>query len=137
MTNLGGKNEGYGEIEGKKFWSYWCRFGTQAHWINCFILCVSLSVCLFVCLLYGLIIHVMPRHQVRSLKRKTNHFSLPCIGGSRGRAQQRPLEVQILSFWHTKFSKCNHLGSPRPPPREGDAPTGNPAVVWGWDGNWW
>ena len=27
-----------------------------------------------------------------------------------------PLRVQILSFWHTKFSKCTRLGSPRPPP---------------------
>ena len=26
-----------------------------------------------------------------------------------------PLRIQILSFWHTKFSKCNRFGSPRPP----------------------
>ena len=25
-----------------------------------------------------------------------------------------PPRVQILSFWHIKFSKCNHLGSPCP-----------------------
>ena len=25
-----------------------------------------------------------------------------------------PPRVQILSFWHTKFWKCNRLGSPRP-----------------------
>ena len=49
--------------------------------------------------------------------------SWPCsdfglfIGGFRGgRAPAHaPLRVQILSFWHTKFAKCNCLGSPRPP----------------------
>ena len=35
------------------------------------------------------------------------------------------LRVQILSFQHTKFSKCNHLGSPCPP-YEVQAPMGNP-----------
>ena len=36
-----------------------------------------------------------------------------CIGGSRGaRPARAPLRVPILSFWHTKFSKRNHLGSP-------------------------
>ena len=37
------------------------------------------------------------------------------IGGSRGRARcMPPLRIQILSFRHTKFSKCNRLRSPRP-----------------------
>ena len=42
-------------------------------------------------------------------------------GGSRGGCRRRapPLRVQILSFWHTNFSKRSRLGSWRPP-------TGNP-----------
>ena len=37
------------------------------------------------------------------------------IGGSRRACPAHaPLKVQILSFRHTKFSKRNHLGSPRP-----------------------
>ena len=31
-----------------------------------------------------------------------------------GATSVRPLWVQILSFWHTNFSKCSHLGSWRP-----------------------
>ena len=39
-----------------------------------------------------------------------------CIGGSRGGGARRapPLRVQILSFWHAKFSKRSHLRGPRP-----------------------
>ena len=46
------------------------------------------------------------------------------IGGSRGGRTRRtpPLRVQILTFRHTKFSKHNRLGSPRPPPYEVHAP---------------
>ena len=47
------------------------------------------------------------------------------IGGSRGRtprAPPPPLKVPILSFWHTKFFKCNHLGSPHPPTRSTPPP---------------
>ena len=37
-------------------------------------------------------------------------------GGSRGhRRHVPPVRVQILSFWHTKFSKRSRLGSWRPP----------------------
>ena len=42
------------------------------------------------------------------------------IGGSTltvARRMPPKLRVQNLSFWHTKFSKCNCLGSPRPPTR--------------------
>ena len=39
-----------------------------------------------------------------------------------------PLRVQILSFWHTNFSKCSHLGSWRPP-------TGNPGSATGMTGH--
>ena len=41
------------------------------------------------------------------------------LAGSRGRAGTRaPPRSQILSFWHTKFSKRNHLGTTiRPPTR--------------------
>ena len=42
-------------------------------------------------------------------------------GRSRGRRRRAPLQVQILSFRHTNFSKRSRLGSWRPPP-----PTGNP-----------
>ena len=39
-----------------------------------------------------------------------------CIGGSRGGVMAHaPRRVQILLFWHTKFSKRNLLGSPGPP----------------------
>ena len=50
------------------------------------------------------------------------------IGGSRGAhlARTPPLRVPILSFWHTKFSKRNHLGSPHPLLRGPRPPTGNP-----------
>ena len=45
-------------------------------------------------------------------------YLLFTVGGSRGRAWcVPPLRVQILSFWHTKFSKCSRLGSPCPPTR--------------------
>ena len=37
-----------------------------------------------------------------------------CIGGSTGGGGAPPLRVPILSFWHTKFSKRNRLGSPHP-----------------------
>ena len=41
------------------------------------------------------------------------------IGGSRRvPGEHPPLRAQILSFWHTKFSKRNCLGSLCPPPRE-------------------
>ena len=52
------------------------------------------------------------------------------IGGSRGRAP--PLRVPILSFWHTKFSKRNHLGSPHPLLRGPRPPTGNPGSATGY-----
>ena len=32
-----------------------------------------------------------------------------------GMPSTRPLKVKILSFQHTKFSKCNRLGSRHPP----------------------
>ena len=53
----------------------------------------------------------------RALTRIWNFINL--IGGSRGRARRMPppLRVQILLFWHTKFSKCNHLGRSMPPLR--------------------
>ena len=44
------------------------------------------------------------------------------IGGSRGRAQRTPPRVQILLFRHTKFMKCNRLGSQRPPHYEVHVP---------------
>ena len=41
-----------------------------------------------------------------------------CIGGSRRACPAHgPLRAQILSFWHTQFSKCNCLGSPCAPTR--------------------
>ena len=47
------------------------------------------------------------------------------IGGSRGGVPgARPPRVQILSFQHTKFSKLNRLGSPRPLPPRGPRPLG-------------
>ena len=48
---------------------------------------------------------------------KFRHLQIQCIssGGSRGRRRRAPLRVQILSFWHTNFSKRSHLGSWRPP----------------------
>ena len=33
-----------------------------------------------------------------------------------------PLRIQILSFYHTKFSKRNRLRSPRPPPTRSTSP---------------
>ena len=42
-----------------------------------------------------------------------NHSS----GGSRGATGMCPLWVQILSFWHTNFSKHSRLGSWHPPMR--------------------
>ena len=49
-------------------------------------------------------------------------------GGSRGAClAHAPLRVHILSFRHTKFSKCNCLGSLRPTPLTRlTPPTGNP-----------
>ena len=44
----------------------------------------------------------------------------------------RPPRVQILSFWHTKFLKCNHLGSPHPPTRSTPPPHGK-----SWIHHWW
>ena len=45
------------------------------------------------------------------------------IGGSRGaRPARAPLRVQILSFWHAKFSKHSRLGGPRPPPTRSTPP---------------
>ena len=44
------------------------------------------------------------------------------IGGSGGGGgapgARPPPRVQILLFWHAKFSKCSRLGGPRPPPTE-------------------
>ena len=42
-------------------------------------------------------------------------FPLADPGGAAG--ARPPLRVQILSFWHTNFSKCSRLGSWRPPTR--------------------
>ena len=39
---------------------------------------------------------------------------IECIGGSRGRCWRAPPRVQILSFWHTNFLKCSHIGSCTP-----------------------
>ena len=41
-------------------------------------------------------------------------------------ARAPPLRVQVLSFWHTNFSKQSHLGSWCPPYEVGAPPTGNP-----------
>ena len=65
---------------------------------------------------------------------KMSHMIQPevSIDGSRGRARRTPpLRVQILSFRHTKFSKCNCLGSRRPPLRGRRTPTGNPGSATG------
>ena len=43
-----------------------------------------------------------------------------------------PIQVQILSFWHTNFSKRSHLGSWRPPYEVGAPPTGNPGSATAW-----
>ena len=49
-----------------------------------------------------------------------------------GAAGAYPLRVQILSFWHTNFSKRSCLGSWAPPPYEvGTPPTGNPGSATG------
>ena len=63
----------------------------------------------------------------------TQWSTFPClnwiiyIGGSRGRARRAPpLRVQILSFWHAKFSKHSRLGGPQPPYEVHGPPTGNP-----------
>ena len=45
------------------------------------------------------------------------------LGGVPG---TRSLRVQILSFWHTKFLKCNCLRRRRPPLRGLRPPAGNP-----------
>ena len=42
-----------------------------------------------------------------------------------GTASMHPPRVQILSFWHTNFMKCSHLGSWHPPMRL-VPPMGNP-----------
>ena len=52
-------------------------------------------------------------------------------GGSRGcRQRAPPLRAQILSFWHTNFSKRSRLGSWRPL-RGRRPPTGNPGSATG------
>ena len=43
-----------------------------------------------------------------------------------GGRRRRPLRVQILSFWHTNFSKRSHLRSWHPPTRSAPSPMGNP-----------
>ena len=43
-------------------------------------------------------------------------WALADLGGVRP-ARAPPLRVQILSFWHAKFSKHSRLGDPRPPVR--------------------
>ena len=49
------------------------------------------------------------------------------IGGFRGAHPARaPPRDPILSFWHTNFTKCSCLGSPRPPYEVHTPPTGNP-----------
>ena len=48
-------------------------------------------------------------------------MSLADLGGAPGGP---PLRVPILSFWHTKFSKRNCLGSPHPPTRSTPPPYG-------------
>ena len=52
---------------------------------------------------------------LKSLKR-VNHLTLT-LADPGGAAGARPLMVQILSFWHTNFTKRSHLGSWRPPIR--------------------
>ena len=42
------------------------------------------------------------------------HLSMVDCGGVPG-TRSPSQRVQILCFWHTKFPKRNHLGSPRPP----------------------
>ena len=60
-------------------------------------------------------------------KRFGQCFAHYASGGSRGAPPAHaPLRVQILSFWHTNFSKCSRLGSWRPPYEVGAPPTGNP-----------
>ena len=49
--------------------------------------------------------------QLHSWKNHTSHWRV--WGGARAGARG-PLRVPILSFWHTKFSKRNCLGSPHP-----------------------
>ena len=56
------------------------------------------------------------------------YFIIQSIGGSRRGAPgaHPPLRVQILTFWHAKFSKRSRLGGPQPPLRGPRPPTGNP-----------
>ena len=70
-----------------------------------------------------------------------SHVRNRSIGGSRGGVPgARPLRVQILSFRHTKFSKCNRLGSQRPPTRS--TPPYGKSWIRHWEGTngstkWW
>ena len=61
------------------------------------------------------------------------HYVIIMIsGGSRGRRRRAPpLRVQILSFWHTNFSKRSRLGSWRPPTRSA------PPYRKSWIRYWW
>ena len=51
--------------------------------------------------------------------------------GLHWRAPPPPIRVHILSFWHTKFSKCNRLRSRRPLLPGWHALMGNPGSVTG------
>ena len=52
-------------------------------------------------------------------------FSLVDLGGM---PSTHPQWSKILSFWHTKFLKCNHLGNPHPR-YEVNAPMGIPGFI--------
>ena len=76
--------------------------------------------------LYVNLIRQLPVHS-------QSHAMTLNIGGSRGHAQRTPpLRVQILSFRHTKFLKCNRLGIRRPPYEIVASPTGNPGSATGY-----
>ena len=64
--------------------------------------------------------HYMNEYFVRTLPRMTSYPVADPGGAPPARA---PLQVQILSFWHTNFLKRSHLGSWRPPHEVG-APHG-------------
>ena len=108
------------------------------HWItNCIFLCDKCDVWVFD-LFQEIISNGMSDCVIGIyFRRLLQPFAVADLGGC---CQcMSPLWVQILSFWHTNFSKCSCLGSWHPPYEVSAPPTGNPGsttgLVWMWGMN--